>query len=441
MINKLPNIKIFFLTAGIIISFFYLAQNTKAEDESITELTEEQQEELEETQDKIKELEEKAKTYQEIIDIKQKQQMTLNNQVSIIETEAERLKAEIEFNKGKIEELNSQISDLERQISEKEGIISAQKKILTQLIQKYYEYNEEELFSILFNGGGLISFTSGEDQVAQAGDKIREVLDNVESLKNKLEQEKKSAEEKKEEINNLFQEQKEKNSELQDNIDQKEALISQTRGEESRYQQLLAKVEQQKAELLNIDELGVNLSANDYEKPSSKYYASTTWYYSQWDSRWGDKIIAGDAKVKQYGCALTSVAMILKYYGLNVTPKSVLTKASFTNSALIFWPLNWDNIYLIGGINGYNHHVLNSSDWRKIDDYLKNNRPIIVYIAKSNSNGGHYVVIHTKTNDGKYVVHDPYWGSNIYLDTSKSLVGKLSPAGSVYIDQMIVYRK
>lgn len=440
MKSKLLSIRIIFLTAGIAGSLFYFAQNTKAEDESITNLTEEQQDELEETQDKIKELEKKAQTYQEIIGIKQKQQMTLSNQVSIIETEAERLKAEIEFNKGKVEELNSQISGLEQQISEKEEIVSAQKKILTQLIRKYYEYNEEEIFSILFNGGGLISFTSGEDQVAQAGDKIREVLDNVESLKNKLEQEKKSAEEKKEDINNLYIEQKEKNSELQGNIDQKETLIFQTKGEENRYQDLLARVEAQKQELLgDIDELySANTAEIDevvkgLEKPSLGL-ASTSWYYSQKDSRWGNSRIGqSNSLIKDYGCALTSVAMIFSYYGEKTTPANLARQKIFYWD-LIVWP-DGKNINLVkdtkhGGVS-----------WSEIDRELANGHPVIVFI-KARSSAGHYVVIHHKVGSD-YVVHDPYWGANIYLSSSIKLLSALykTSVSKNSIDQMILYRK
>lgn len=452
MKNKLLfNFRIIFLTAGIVSSFFYLAQNTKAEDESITDLTKEQQEELEETQDKIKELEKKAQTYQEIINIKQKQQTTLNNQVSIIETEAERLKAGIEFNKGKIEELNSQISSLEQQISEKEEIVSAQKKILTQLIQKYYEYNEEEIFSILFNGGGLISFTSGEDQVAQAGDKIREVLDNVGSLKNKLEQEKKSAEGKKEEINNLYDDQQEKNSELQNNIDQKEALISQTKGEENRYQDLLARVEAQKLELLgDIDELysantaEIDEVAKGLDKPISGL-ASTSWYYSQKDSRWGNSRIGQSSyRIKDYGCALTSVSMIFSYYGEKITPGEI-TKERIFDYAMIEWPNSWEVIDN-GKIKLEKNTNHSGVFWSEIDYELGKGRPVIVFICAkycgTYNRSGHYVVIHHKVGSD-YVVHDPYWGANIYLSSSIKLLSALykTSVSKSSIDQMILYRK
>ena len=64
--------------------------------------------------------------------------------------------------------------------------------------------------------------------------------------------------------------------------------------------------------------------------------------------------------------------------------------------------------------------------------------PVIVFIKGSGSKG-HYVVIHgydDKNDD--FVVHDPYWGSNLLLGTSKKIVKSIY--GSASIDQMIVYK-
>ena len=38
-----------------------------------------------------------------------------------------------------------------------------------------------------------------------------------------------------------------------------------------------------------------------------------------------------------------------------------------------------------------------------------------------------------------YIVHDPYFGPNLYLGTSKALVGKIGVDSKVSVNQMIVY--
>ena len=54
---------------------------------------------------------------------------------------------------------------------------------------------------------------------------------------------------------------------------------------------------------------------------------------------------------------------------------------------------------------------------------------------------GHVVTLETiKDKKGKYIVHDPYWGANIFLDSTRALVSALYDSGTV-IDQMIIYHE
>jgi len=388
------------------------------------------------TAQKIKDLEEKAKIYQQIIEIKQKQQDTLENQTAILEAEVGKLENETELKKKEIDDLNLKIIQLETKIDDAEVSIGLQKKILADLLQAYYENKDQDVILAFLSDKNLSSFMSRDDRMVQVEDKTSEVLKNIKSLKDGLENEKKSIEDKKKEVADLFYQLQEKSSELGDKKDQKEVLIAQTQGEQAKYEGLLEKVEKQKEELLDIDVLGGDLSADSYPKPPSSAYASTSWYYSQRDSRWGNQNI-GNTKtlMKSYGCAVTAVAMVFTYHSDSITPGSMARKKIFS-SDLINWPSSsfGGEVSLSGG---YSHGNIN---WSTVDSELKKKNPVIVYIKKTKGSGGHYVVIHTKMSNGKYVVHDPYWGSNLYLSTSQSLVGSLAPSSGTKIDQMIIYK-
>lgn len=388
------------------------------------------------TAKKIKELEEKAKIYQQIIEIKQKQQDTLENQTAILEAEVGKLENETELKKKEIDNLNLKIIQLETKIDDAEVSIGLQKKILADLLQAYYENKDQDVISAFLSDKSLSSFMSKDDRMVQVEDKTNEVLKNIKSLKDGLESEKKSIEEKKQEVADLFYQLQEKSSELNDKKDQKEVLIAQTQGEQAKYEKLLEKVEKQKEELLDIDVLGGDLSADTYSKPPSSACASTSWYYSQRDSRWGNQNIGNTkTKMKSYGCAVTAVAMVFTYHNDKITPGSMAKKKIFS-SDLINWPASsfGGEVSMSGG---YSHGNIN---WNTVDSELKKKNPVIVYIKKTKGSGGHYVVIHTKMSNGKYVVHDPYWGSNLYLSTSQSLVGSLAPSSGTKIDQMIIYK-
>ena len=73
---------------------------------------------------------------------------------------------------------------------------------------------------------------------------------------NSLNQEKDAIEKNKDKVAQLTQIMEERNTDLENSKKQKEILVAQTKGEESRYQQLLQRVEEQKKELLgDIDDL------------------------------------------------------------------------------------------------------------------------------------------------------------------------------------------
>jgi len=418
MTKKTQKILILFL-AGILFSQSFLQTNADT------------------TSDKIQSLEEKAANYRKLIEIKKLQQGTLGNQLSLLETENQKLETEIEIKKEALGDVSSQVDRLNNQILEYEKSIQSQRAILGDLLRLYYENKRGDEIINLFGSENFYASLKNEDGILQAKEKVKEVVDNINALKNNLEKEKQAQEQKQNELKSLANQLDEKNKKLDATKAQKESLLVVTKGEEAKYQQLLAKVESQKQELLNIDELSTasGLSADAYDKPKDGL-ASTSWFYSQRDSRWGnDEIGRSRSNMKDWGCAVTAVAMVFKYYGNSITPKTLADSSKYFSWDLIKWPTVWEKIKLVSGIAHGN------IKWATIDSEIKKGNPVIVYIKKSNRGGGHYVVIHHKLANGKYVVHDPYFGANIYLDTSRSLVGKMGSNSGTVIDQMIIYNK
>ena len=156
------------------------------------------------------------------------------------------------------------------------------------------------------------------------------------------------------------------------------------------------------------------------------------WYFSQTDSRWGgNKIGNSKSLMRDWGCAVTSLAMVFREKG-NSTDPGKLAKQQIFSGDLIDWPNSWDP-----GINLASSVSHGNINWSTVNTQIKKGNPVIVYIKRSRG-GGHYVVITGKDNND-YIVHDPYFGPNLYLGTSKSLVGKLGASSSVSVDQMIIY--
>lgn len=209
-----------------------------------------------ESQKKIEDLEQKAKVYRDIIEVKQKQQESLNNQISLMNANIYKVETEIEINKRKIEELNTKINRKENEIRDKEETILSQKKILGDLLKIFYQYQQQNVLAVLLSNETFEPFMSEKDKLAQTGSKIREILSSVKTMKDKLGEEKTELEKNKNELTELHLDLKEKNSYLESNKSQKSNLLYQTKGEEEKYQKLLAKTREQIQDEIEKIELG-----------------------------------------------------------------------------------------------------------------------------------------------------------------------------------------
>lgn len=414
-----------FLTAIIVSFAVFVFQNIKHASSADCNLL------TGDDKDKCEELEKKAKAYQDLIDIKNKQQDTLQRQLDLINLEQSKNQTDITLIRQKSDILNQQISELEIQIVAKENLVKYQRSMLSGLMQSYYEDYQEGVLNIVLINKNFSDILNQSDYVGQASARLKDILATIDAAKTDLEKEQNLLVEEKRENEDLKNQLQDKKDSLSSNEFQKQTLLSKTAGEEAKYQELLAKVEQQKLELFDFgtasnlsDVLG---SVSSYSKPPSKYWDNDNFYY-QWDSRWANKKIGGTKYLmKDFGCAVTSVAMAYQFSGKNYSPQTILASADFTNQALIYWPSGWVK------------RTFNSSI---VDSKLKEGKVVIVHIKKGSS-AGHFVVIHHKPKDfnsiNDYVVHDPYFGANLYLGTSRALVGKLGTDSSTTIDQMVIY--
>jgi peptidoglycan hydrolase CwlO-like protein len=393
---------------------------------------------IEDKQEQIEELQKKAESYRQMIEMKQNKSQTLENQIKLMEGQIASLELDISKLQQDIDKTSGEINVLTGRIEEKEKDIERKKEILSGVIQAYYETNQDSLVEFFLRGTKLSDFLSQSDYASQTGVKVDEVLSSVVSARDDLDKSRKTLQKKNDEQKERQGKIAEKKYGLDNEQTSKEQLLSQTQGEEQKYQDLLARVEEQKQELLgDIDELSSEKSSelaaveSTLEKPKSGL-ASTSWYFNQKDSRWGDQHIGfSNTLMRSYGCAVTAVSMVFRFHGVDINP-GILAQQPIFYHDLIVWPEQWKGLKLVSSRSHGN------IDWNVVDGEIKKNNPVIVFVKSSKRGAGHYVVVHSKDKDGKYIVHDPYWGSNIFLDSTRSYVGALYGSGTV-IDQMIIY--
>jgi len=417
----------------------YAEEEQTAEEESKNEERFDNiEEEIGEKEDDLEKIEKKIRTYEKVLDVKRSQTATLENQIDIIDTQIGSLGEEVKRLEGKIDLTDLEIKDLGLKIDEKNELIRHKQAALRALINDLYRNDKRSLIEILLVYPQLSTFFQEAAYTQQANDKVLFRLGEINNLKKELKEKRDTKEEKFEKMTSLREEKLQKKFYLTGEQNSKERLLERTQGEEEKYQEMLSRVEGQKQMLLgDIEDLagahsGELAAAKSGQKKPKTGLASAGWYYSQQDPRWkNDNIGMSRTKMGNYGCAVSSVAMVLKYHGVNINPGTLAKQPIFYND-LIVWPAQWQHVKRSGSFSHGN------IDWDRVDKELKDRNPVIVFVRANGRGAGHYVVVHHKDKKGKYVVHDPIWGSNIFLTSTKENISILYGSGTS-IDQMIIY--
>jgi len=186
---------------------------------------------------------------------------------------------------------------------------------------------------------------------------------------------------------------------------QKQKLLSDTQNDETTYQRLLTQAKAQLAgfrSFVSTAGAGV-ISANQFGSGSDGAY------YSQRDERWASQSIGYSSEnILEVGCLLTSVAMIGKHYGDNVTPGNIASDPYRFYGYTAYMSLPWKSVAgrtYYGGVN--------------IDQELANGNYVIVGVGGCSSGGSHFVVL-TKKEGDDYIMHDPIYGPDLKFSSHYS---------------------
>ena len=385
-----------------------------------------------------KDLQDQRNYYLNVLKEKQEERMSLENQISILDAQIFKAELDIKTTQSEIEKTILEIQKITLEIQKKEEEITHQKEVIGELIRKIYEYDEKTLLETLLENDTLSEFLDQKQYIESFQKEIKNTLDKIKALKEQLEFSREEMKAKKKELEELKENLEEQKATLENEKKSKEVLLEQTKGQERTYQNLLARIKEQKNSILgDIDRL-----MKDKQKELSRIKALQTkpktglasdgWYFAQTNPLWAsDTIGFSNSLMRNYGCAIACVAMVFKHYGIDIDPGDLARQPIFYYD-LIVWPKQWRFLDLV--TNTYHNGV----DWKKIDKEIASGHPVIVFVSADGRNGGHYVVIHSKDATGRYVVHDPIWGPNIYLDSTKQNIGILYGTTTT-IDQAIIY--
>ncbi|MEI6498732.1 MAG: C39 family peptidase [bacterium] len=345
--------------------------------------------------------------------------------------EANQKKAEAQIYNDQIYEYNKQITQISNSISTTEGKIADTQNNIDNLAQKIkdaeydlaqqQEKNGDVIASwYIEDQGGLLEAMIGANNLSEIATKqqyfdstrrqIELACEKIQIVKADLAKQKQDQEAQMETLTGLKNDQTTRQANLQNTKNQKNNLLSNTK---TAIVDLKAQAEKYQAEANRIRTILATIYNASGTPVGSDLKSSIdgAWYYSQRDARWSDKNLSPSyLKIGEYGCYITSLAMVSTYYGNGISPAQMVDVSNFGYDG---------NFYGFDSNAGITIAQQGRVNWDTVNNELANNRPVIVSVYTGhgtafNGDGSNHFIVITGKSGGSYQIHDPYWQSASY---------------------------
>lgn len=218
--------------------------------------------------EQIEVLNKQIEEYQKQIEERQKQGQTLSGELGILNSRIAQIQAEIRGLSLAIEKANGEISVTVGQIGEAEDKISKHLLALGAALRLLDQNEQENLIEVILKNDRLSEFFGNLTQIQNAQENLRAEIFSIKELKNDLENKEDNLRFQKKDLENLKNIQQVGKKSIEQVKTEKNNLLKITKGEESRFQQLVKKsrtdIEKIRAQVTYLEQNGV--SAEDAVK-------------------------------------------------------------------------------------------------------------------------------------------------------------------------------
>ncbi|MEX2013744.1 MAG: C39 family peptidase [Parcubacteria group bacterium] len=327
------------------------------------------------------------------------QKDTLANQIAYLDNQVSLTQLEIQAKGEEIKLLSGDIGDLSIRLERIGNFLDYQEEIFANRARLAYASDQLSSFDIVLGAENLddalrrIKYLRVlEDQDVQSLTEIRDIRTGFKEQKTTLENKKSSVEKLRKELD-------QKEDSLAQQKSAKQNLLAVTRNSEQDYQRLLKEAQSQ----LEAIRRAVSLRKGYTPLYNQTYCNSWGCYYNQRDAQWFYLPLGySRLSVGEYGCLVTSMAMVASHYGKNIRPSDIALTPSafFSNTAYLYYTFTVKGVTLsrTNSYSGLNRTV--------VDKELAAGRPVVVAVM----NFGHYVVIKGKSGSG-YIMNDPWYAN------------------------------
>jgi murein DD-endopeptidase MepM/ murein hydrolase activator NlpD len=226
-----------------------------AEAEDIDEL----REKLESRRETLRGAESDIKKFKEEIQLKKKEARSLEEQIDIIEDNIYHIELSIKETVAEIEATNAEIDVVELEIEQKTGEIKHQKELLAEYIRLIYNLSQQSGVAVFLKYTTFSEAVSEATTLQDLQERSHETLLKIKELKEQLEEKRNDLQEFKEALERLQERQEGQQATLLANRESKEHVLSLTKEQEQKYQELLQESktahQQAEAEIKKLDSL------------------------------------------------------------------------------------------------------------------------------------------------------------------------------------------
>lgn len=199
------------------------------------------QDEITERQKQIEELHKQIEEYQNQIDITRGQSRTLENEIKQLNAKINQITLEIRGLELSVNKTKLEIGETEKKITESEDAINKHKSALAQYVNIAYQNDRKSITETLFSNENISDFFNELNNISAVQDNLQLTIEDIKELKAGLEDHQNQLEEKRNELEQIkrLQELEQKSLDLSKTKQNK--LLKDTKGQESKYQELVKK--------------------------------------------------------------------------------------------------------------------------------------------------------------------------------------------------------
>ena len=146
----------------------------------------------------------------------------------------------------------------------------------------------------------------------------------------------------------------------------------------------------------------------NYITPASPEKLLTVPFFSQRDPAWKNKKLDHSPySIGDYGCALTSVAMLAKYFGYDTNPDRLNTTLTEAGGLDIHVMLHWQKLEKVTG-GKLKWIGWSEANWETIDQELSKRNPVIANVSYPTTGYPHHFIVFIGKIGDSYYFLDPY---------------------------------